>query len=526
MSNLLAPSLPMDDDTLIMDLSGSQWYIAHQVPKLDTTAAEVQTGQHLRRNSLNILEIVMSGLVQIAPASSLILVTALMAGLAGASVPLVLILAMLGVAATGNALAQFSRMWPSAGSFVTFISRAIDPRVGTVVAVSALVGYIVAFAGIYLFVGSFILTEVFKADSARDGSALLTAVVYGGLIVIPVILGVRIGIRLAIAMYLIEIAIVLVISLAILVQGGDNGLSTEPFTFGDAGTKGVALAFALAVLAFVGFEAPAPLAEESENPRRNVPLAIMVGILVSGLIYLIGSYASIEAFPNAAAYAEDATPFTTAADRFISPLSSLITLLFLTSVSASFMVANTETSRVIFNGAREGLWHTLLARVHNRFGTPWLAVIAFVAPSLAIAAVAIVMTDAATAAGFLSTWGTLGIILMYAMTNVALIVLWFRERAAGTTRHAMTWLAVPLVGVAVMAIPYWSSFQPDQAPPFDKLPWYFAGLLAIGVLYTTVLQLRKPDVARNAGAIVMGETTPHAPVHPDPARARSAAGPP
>jgi amino acid transporter len=463
--------------------------------------------QRLERNSLNMVEIVMSGLVQIAPASSLILVTALMAGLAGASVPLVLVLAMLGVAATGNALAQFSRIWPSSGSFITFISRAIDPRVGTAVAVTALAGYIVAFAGIYLFVSSFIISEVFKATPA-DGNTLLIAVIYGGLILIPVILGVRIGIRLAIGMYLFEIAIVLLISFAILIQGGDNGLSADPFTFGDAGTKGVALAFALAVLAFVGFEAPAPLAEESENPRRNVPLAIMIGILVSGLIFLIGSYASIEAFPDAGAYAKDATPFTTAADRFISPLSGLITLLFLTSVSASFMVANTETSRVIFNGAREGLWHRQLAQVHERFKTPWLAVLAFVLPSLVIAAVAVLITDYATASGFLSTWGTLGIVLMYAVTNVALIVLWFKERAAGTTRHVVTWLLVPLLGVAVMCIPYWSSFQPDQASPFDKLPWYFAGLLAVGVIYTVVLQARKPEIARNAGALIMGEAAP------------------
>jgi amino acid transporter len=468
------------------------------------SADQAPATERLRRDSLNMLEIVMSGLVQIAPASSLILVTALMAGLAGASVPLVLILAMLAVAATGNALAQFSRIWPSSGSFITFISRAIDPRVGTAVAVTALVGYIVAFAGIYLFVGSFILTEVFKADP-HDGTTLLTAVVFGALILIPVVLGVRIGMRLAIAMYLFEIAVVLVISFAILVQGGDNGLSTDPFTFGDAGTKGVALAFALAMLAFVGFEAPAPLAEESENPRRNVPLAIMVGIVISGLIFLIGSYASIEAFPNAAAFAKDATPFTTAVDRFISPLSGLITLLFITSVSASFMVANTETSRVIFNGAREGLWHRSLARVHPRFETPSRAVIAFVAPSLAIAAVGILVTDFATASGFLSTWGTLGIILMYAMTNVALIVHWFRERAAGVTHSIVTWLVIPLIGVAVLVIPYWSSFQPGQTSPFDKLPWYFAGLLAIGVIYAIVLQARRPEVARNAGALVMGE---------------------
>lgn len=88
---------------------------------------------------------------------------------------------------------------------------------------------------------------------------------------------------------------------------------------------------------------------------------------------------------------------------------------------------------------------------------------------------------------------------------MALIVFWFRERAAGTTRHVVTWLVVPVLGVAVMAIRYWSSFPPDQALPYDKLPWYFAGLLAIGIAYAPILQARKPDIGRNAGALIMGE---------------------
>jgi amino acid transporter len=86
--------------------------------------------QQLERNTLGLAEVVMAGLVQIAPAFSVAFTAALIAGIAGASVPFVFLLAMVGVLATGNSLAQFSRLWPSSGSFVTFISRALDPRVG------------------------------------------------------------------------------------------------------------------------------------------------------------------------------------------------------------------------------------------------------------------------------------------------------------------------------------------------------------------------------------------------------------
>jgi hypothetical protein len=58
----------------------------------------------LKPNSIGKLEVIMSGLVQIAPASSVVLTTALMAGLAGSSVPLVFLIGMVGVLCTGNAL--------------------------------------------------------------------------------------------------------------------------------------------------------------------------------------------------------------------------------------------------------------------------------------------------------------------------------------------------------------------------------------------------------------------------------------
>jgi amino acid transporter len=458
--------------------------------------------QQLARNTLGLAEVVMAGLVQIAPAFSVAFTAALIAGLAGASVPLVFLLAMVGVLATGNSLAQLSRIWPSSGSFVTFISRALDPRVGIAIAIVALLGYVIAFAGIYVFVGSLIATEVFKSDAS--GVPQIITAFYGILVIVPVVVGVRVGLRAAMLLYAFEVAILIAFTVAILVQGGSDGLSTDAFTFGDS-AKGVALGLSLAMLGFLGFEAPVPLAEESENPRRNVPLAVMISILFTGALFVAASYAALSAFPNADAFATDPAPFVTAAEEFISPIAGLVTALLLASVTASYLAANTETARVIFSGAREGLWPRSIAKVHPRFKTPWVAVIVFVVPSVTLGIGATAFTDIGTASGFLASYGALGVILMYGMTNVALIVLWFRERARGVRRPVFTWLVVPLLGVAVMLVPYWATFQPGQPSPYNALPWLFPLLVAVGVVYAIVLQSTRPDLAKQAGSIVMGE---------------------
>lgn len=458
--------------------------------------------QRLERNTLGLPEVVMAGLVQIAPAFSVAFTAALIAGLAGASVPFVFLLAMVGVLATGNSLAQFSRIWPSSGSFVTFISRALDPRVGVAVAIIALLGYMIAFAGIYVFVGNLIATKVFKSDAS--GLPQVITAFYGILVIVPVVVGVRVGLRAAMLLYAFEVAILLAFTVAILVQGGADGLSTDAFTFGDS-IKGVALGLSLAMLGFLGFEAPVPLAEESENPRRNVPLAVMISILFTGTLFVAASYAALSAFPNAKAFATDPAPFVTAAEKFISPIAGLVTALLLASVTASFLAANTETARVIFSGAREGLWPRATGKVHSRYKTPWVAVIVFVVPSVVLGIGATAFTDIGTASGFLASYGALGAILMYAMTNLALIVLWFRERARGVRRPIFTWLVVPFIGVAVMLVPYWATFQPGQPSPYNALPWLFPLLLAIGVVYAVALQVTRPQLARQAGSIVMGE---------------------
>jgi amino acid transporter len=96
-----------------------------------------------------------------------------------------------------------------------------------------------------------------------------------------------------------------------------------------------------------------------------------------------------------------------------------------------------------------------LAAVSPRFRTPWAAAIAFVAPSIAIGVISTAFTDPGTAVGLLSTYGILGLVLMYLMANIALIVQFFRFRRAGVRKNPLAWVVTPVIGVLVLAIPVW-----------------------------------------------------------------------
>lgn len=455
---------------------------------------------------LGLLGVLMPGLAQIAPAFNLFFTTGFMASLAGASVPLVFLISMIGMVATGLSLAQFANLYPSAGSFITYISKTLGARTATATGIIAIVGYMIAFGGIYIFVGSFIVQNIFHAGS-NTLLTVITTIVFGAVVTVPVIIGLQFGIRMTVVLYLIEVVVLVVLSVAILAQGGSEGLSLVPFTWpsGSAGSN-IFLAFSLAVLAFGGFEASAPLAEETRNPRRNVPIAVVGSVVVSGIIYVLGSYAIVTAFgvSHMKQFSLDASPFTTAASHFLPILVPVIAAVFLVSVTSSYVAANTQTSRVIFAGARGGLWPRSLSTVHRRFQTPWVAAVAFVVPSILIGCASLAFTDPGTASAFLGTYGILGIVIMYIVANVALIVQYVKLRRVGVRKNPLLWVAVPIVGLIVLAIPVWGDLHPGQDAPFNALPWLTVVLVAVGVIYAVVLGIVRPNALAHAATLLEG----------------------
>jgi amino acid transporter len=320
-----------------------------------------------------------------------------------------------------------------------------------------------------------------------------------------VVVGPRFGVRVTVVLYAFEVILLLLMSITILIRGGHDGLSATPFSW-PGGFSDVLLTFSLAVLAFGGFEAAAPLAEETQNPRRNVPIAVIGAVIISGIIYVVGSYALVTAFGvgRTSVLAADPNPFHTAAKAFIPFVAPLITWIFLTSVTSSYVAANTQTSRVIFAGARGGLWSKALAEVSPRFRTPAAAAIAFVAPSIVIGVVSTAFTDPGTASGFLSTYGILGLVIMYLVANVALIVDWARLRRRGVRKNPWLWVVVPVIGVAVLAVPVWGDLRPGQASPFNTLPWLTIALIAAGIIYALVLARLRPRALELAPALLEG----------------------
>ena len=123
--------------------------------------------------------------------------------------------------------------------------------------------------------------------------------------IVMMIRGVAVSTKLAGFFFAFELLVLLVLAIATLIKNGGH-LSGAPFNPHNfvGGFGGAAAGFPLAVYLFIGWENSAALAEETKNPRRNVPRAVYMSIALMGALYLLLTYATVIGFrDNATALA-------------------------------------------------------------------------------------------------------------------------------------------------------------------------------------------------------------------------------
>jgi basic amino acid/polyamine antiporter, APA family len=133
-------------------------------------------------------------------------------------------------------------------------------------------------------------------------------------------------------------------------------------------------AMLLGIFAFVGFEAALVSAGETRNPRRDVPFSVAASLLIVLVLYVGVQIVCIAAVPE---LAKSTAPFADAAVMLWGPLGEQVIavgaiVIMLGSLNSGFLA----TSRLPFAFAEQGDVPAVLARVHPRFRTPHVAIVA------------------------------------------------------------------------------------------------------------------------------------------------------
>lgn len=462
-------------------------------------------GAHrLERDALDLRHLITASLANIGPALGLYFSIGVIAANAGLASPAAVLLGVIGLAGTAFTVASFVRQYPAVGSFVSFITKAFGSRGGIGFGLPLQFGYVLLNAGTAIALGSW--THDFLVRWLHvDVPWQLISILGAGAIYSLIVIGVKTTVHGALTMFAFEMVVLALVAVLVLVNG--DGLSSAPLTtHSPNGSTGIGLAFVLALYMFIGWEAPVTFSEEARNPRKIVPLSLMITLAVGAVTYVSLTYIALIGFHNdPAALSGDTAPFDTLGRLYGNTfVRILVDAAGFTSIIGSLLASAASQSRVTFEMGRIGMLPSALGRTHPRFRTPYVALGLFYSVTVLIVLIWGAITDGAiNVFGQVAGLGTIPVVVIYLAVNLAGVV--FALRGGRIYRNNAIGIPISAVAFLIMCYPLYQLVKPGQDAPFSAFPWIVLAVTLLSFAYGLALSRRRPRLAERVDALLASE---------------------
>ena len=276
---------------------------------------------------------------------------------------------------TGFAYAELITKYPQSAGAALYVNRAFNNRFFTFFVTFATVAASLAATGaLALAFGGYFL-ELLRAFQLP---LLLTATVFILTLSFINFRGISESVRLNLAMSITELsglALVLAIGVWVLLTG-DADLS-RPFQFHEGGSPAL-LVLTGAVLAFfamTGFENAANVAEEVQDPSRVYPRALIGGMAVAGIIYLVIAFVASMVVPTDRLAGSGVALLEVVRSGLPGFPGWLFAIIACVAIANTCLVALITNSRIMYGMAKVNVVPRVFARTHLSRRTPWVAIV-------------------------------------------------------------------------------------------------------------------------------------------------------
>jgi amino acid transporter len=390
----------------------------------------------------------------------------------GPAAPLAFVIGTVAMALVALSFMAFTHRVAHAGSAYAYITHTFGSRMGFIAGWTLLLTYLGFAAGFAALVGSFTGAALkgFGIDIgsmwlAIGGAALLLAwwLAYRDA---------RLAGRLMLALELAAVVGIIGLCIGIVRQvhpGAEQVIQSFRPSADFGGWTGLGFGMVFSILSCSGFEGAATLGEETINPRRNIPIALLGTVLGSGLFFVFVAYCEVIGFGPSGIHdlAKSQAPLDDLALRYASPqLAIALDLLAAASCFSGIIGGLSAAARVLFALGRVGL-APRLAEVHPVHGTPARAI------SVAAILITVVFLIWAPFIGsgnfysYTSTIGVLALMLIYIGVGGAEMVESWGERRP-------LWSAACTFGPALLLWVLYRNIEP--APEFPNNLWPYVVL--------------------------------------------------
>ena len=348
------------------------------------------------------------------------------AGETGAWAPLAFVLAGVIAAPTAVSYAELATRIPESAGEAAYM-RAATGSAG----IAALVGLAVATVGV-ISAAAVLQGGIGYLRVLVDLPGLALIIVIGVLMGVAAVLGVVESLALVGILTVIE-----VVGLLIVVGAGLTGPAVElPKT--EVPVSGLAAASLLAFFAFIGFEDMVNMAEETKNPSRTMPLAIISALALTTIIYVLVAWAATRTVAGTE-LAASKSPLALVFERATGQGAGFLVAIAVAAALNGVLAQIVMSARVLYGLGRFSAPFRVFHHVHDRFRTPVLATVLVTLLLIALAAVAPLVA--------LAEVTSIILLVLFCTVNLALIILKVRDPRSAFSVPT----AVPAAGLVLSA---------------------------------------------------------------------------
>jgi amino acid transporter len=452
-------------------------------------------------NCLGLQQVTASTIANIGPGIDFYFAFGVIALTAGVAAPLTILAAGMAVSVLAFVVAEFTRLEPSAGSFITYVESAFGAKTGQVAALLLAVGFTVAIAGVFTMSGGMIAMTLDHYTSWHPSWLPIALVMTAGAIMLT-LRGAGLSTAAVGVALVLQVLTMLTVCVVVLVDPTTH-LSGTPFSWSHLsnGLGGLSAGFPLALYMFIGWENGPALADETRDPSSTIPRALYLSIAAATLLFVLFSYTTIVGFHyDTASIGRGSVPFLEMADHYLGSAAVIAWLAGIVSVLATLVAAANAQARMLFEGGREGLLPTRLGRSRPPGETPANALLTMATVGLAIVCVWWLCHETGVTSGSAdpvnlyaeaSTMGTILILFVYLLTACSLPVFIRRRHRDrfSLARH----VGMPLLGAITLVVPFVELFRPGQPAPYNVFPYAAVAMLFAAVLIARSRPQRSPD---------------------------------
>jgi amino acid transporter len=291
-----------------------------------------------------------------------------------------------------------------------------------------------------------------------------------------------------------EIAVFGALAIWMLISNAGD-LNAQPFNPGHGVNdwSGVFKGMVFAILAFIGFEAAAPLGEEARHPRRTIPRAVVGSAIAIGLFYMLCSYAWVfgAGFDNFVKQATGADPWRNLGKVFWGTGWILIFVAIVNSIAANSNAAVNAATRVFYSLGRNGLAPRPLARTHPTFKTPNVAIIWMSLFALVLSLLVGWKWGPLTGFAMIATYAVPLVVIVYMLICVGCI--WHYMTVRRAEFNPLLHLVLPIGGIVLFFFPlYYQFYKLPPTYPVKYANWVAIAVTAAGVVVTALVVALAP----------------------------------